>query len=138
MATKKRIEDSKKKKVDVSVSSTFYNKEKDAYVYVATFGKSNKSFYMKLENFRQVIKIVHKRQMLRNMNKPLEWLPTIGAIKIHKKEYDKESLFHRTAKNNITEKIMFIVTVASKNQDNAFKFIEECTDYFFKVMTRVQ
>ena len=133
-AIKERIEITNKKKVDVSVYSTFYNKEKDTYLYVVIFGKSNKFFYMKPEHYRQIIEIVHEREMIGNVNRPLEWLSTIDTVKIGKKEYGEESLFHRTAKNNTSEQIMYVVTVSSKNQNNAFAIIKECTDYFFKVM----
>ena len=85
MDPKKRIAEGNKKKVETVVSYPFHNKEKDTYLYVAIFPKANKTFLAKPEYYCQVIQIYYERQMIGNVNKPLEWLSTIDAIKICRK-----------------------------------------------------
>ena len=64
-AMKKKMQDSQKKTVDISISSPFYNKDKDTYVYIVIFGKPNKSFHMKPAHRSQVIQILHEKDAQR-------------------------------------------------------------------------
>ena len=97
----------------VYVSCRFYDPLKKQYVYLVTFGKPGRAFYLKALHQKSVLVWLHNRKLMGNMNNIPEWINTISYYKLRSEEHGLESKYYKTGGNgkNTVELVYFILTL---------------------------
>ena len=88
-----------KKRLLISVTGSFVNVADGYTYYVVTFPKPVKTFYLKAEHYKTLLKHTLKKCKVVNPTEDGAWIETISYYHMHDKEYGAKIIWHRTSSN---------------------------------------
>ena len=85
--------------------------------HFVTFTKPEKTFYVKAEHYKTLIKVALKKCKVVNPTEDGEWIEIISFYHMHDQEFGEETIWHRTSLNNEIDLVYFVHSVPIYEED---------------------
>ena len=117
----------------ISVTGSFVNVTQGYILYVVTFPKPGKTFYLKAEHLKTLLKVALKKHKVLNLKEDGNWIETVLFCGARHKEYREESIRRRTSSGNTIDLVLFVHAVPVGEEEYFAHLLAARIKYFFDV-----